>query len=391
MLLRILILGDLPPYDGGSGYSGAELHNGLTDMGHRVVSIAPIYPDRQQGEAGSWIVGDHRHIEVGFPRAERMLSKSEEPAYWDAVKQACAAESFDVVFTNSAGFAPAGADIQDEFRIPHIAVVRGYPAWELDAGARPTNRLKAVVRALGKADAVVAVSDSLANCLSKHANIVCRVIKNSPVVPNSVASVLGFRERSGDVLFAGTLTKRKCPFHAMRICYLAARELRRVSLTLVGRGPYESAVREYAKKLRDKLDVSVMGFQPRAQVLELMARHRLLLLPSRFEGDPRVVREAAVHGVPSVVLRREWAKELNGGVCTYDDLRDGAAAVTRLLSDQVAWLTMSNKAVSRARERQPMHVFSEYKDTAASVCRSIKGPDSTRQIGAATSVTNRRT
>ena len=92
---------------------------------------------------------------------------------------------------------------------------------------------------------------------------------------------------------------------------------------------------------------------------ELPAFYKLmdvLVLPSIFEGLPRVVMEASAMGVPSVVTdvkgnREAVVHECNGLLVPLGDIRALAAAVIRVLTDRGLANEMSAKGRGMALER----------------------------------------
>ena len=82
----------------------------------------------------------------------------------------------------------------------------------------------------------------------------------------------------------------------------------------------------------------------------------VLVLPSIFEGLPRVVMEASAMGVPSVVTdvkgnREAVVHECNGLLVPLGDIRALADAVIRVLTDRGLANEMSAKGRRMALER----------------------------------------
>ena len=368
--MHILMLTDLPPYDGGSGYSGAELHNGLISRGHQVTLVVPLHSDRRHGEEGDWIDGNPIYVALQTARNARLLTREGAPVYWNAILGALDNRAPQIVVTNSAGFAPMGKEVAAKFGIPHVAVVRGHPVWKLSCGDSVTAYgLTEVVEALRSATAVVSVSEWLSEELQRTTGIRSRVIKNAPVV-NVPDVTPAFNEREYNVLYVGSLSKRKRPEDVLDLCDLAAMEFGHLDVTIIGRGPLHDTIESRFGSGDNGVEVRLLGFLPRAQALSCMGTHRVLILPSESEGDPRVVHEAAEWGTPTLVPQCHWSRELSGGIIQYRDLTQGGRLLGELLATPRRWEQLSHEAVLQASRRRPEEVFAEYEQLILDVCHA---------------------
>jgi len=107
-------------------------------------------------------------------------------------------------------------------------------------------------------------------------------------------------------------------------------------LLLVGDGPLRSKIERRIAELPDPAGVQVLGAVP--AVAGLLPGADLLVLPSRIEGLPGVVLEAAAHGVPVVATRVGSVADavVDGATGLLVDPGDAAglaAALTGLLRD----------------------------------------------------------
>jgi glycosyltransferase involved in cell wall biosynthesis len=71
------------------------------------------------------------------------------------------------------------------------------------------------------------------------------------------------------------------------------------SLTVIGEGEQRDVLQRMARDLHK--NVSWLGRQDHTEVLKAMADHDLFILPSRYEGMPKVVIEAMASGIPVLV------------------------------------------------------------------------------------------
>ena len=86
-----------------------------------------------------------------------------------------------------------------------------------------------------------------------------------------------------------------------------------VELTIVGRGPEESRLKEEVRRLRLDQCIHFYPWIPKAQVLALHATHDAFLFPSLHDSSGTVVVEAIAHGRPVICL------DLGGPAVTVDE------------------------------------------------------------------------
>jgi glycosyltransferase involved in cell wall biosynthesis len=101
------------------------------------------------------------------------------------------------------------------------------------------------------------------------------------------------------VLFAGTLVERKGPQHVVE----AAARFPEADFHLVGAGRhgYDDFLRKMIAE-RNLNNVILDGPRTQLQLLETMKSSDIFILPSRYEGIPKVTLEAAATGLPCVIF-----------------------------------------------------------------------------------------
>jgi glycosyltransferase involved in cell wall biosynthesis len=167
------------------------------------------------------------------------------------------------------------------------------------------------------------------------------------VLPNGIAPVTPRRGDGDGILYVGRLTRPK----AVDVLLDAMRELPGERLTIVGDGPERAALEQAARGLPH---VSFAGRVAHARVAEYLAGARMLILPSRQEGQPNVVMEAMALGVPVVATRVGGVPDLvadgeTGLLTAPDDARGLAHAIRTLSSDAGLRARMGEASVRAMR------------------------------------------
>ncbi len=114
-------------------------------------------------------------------------------------------------------------------------------------------------------------------------------------------------------------------------------------LRLVGEGPERERLEAQVRRLGLGSRVELLGARPHAEVLDLVARARVLALPARVAADgdrdsmPVVVKEAMARSVPVVVTSVAGLPEAVDGTCGWvvppEDPAALAAALREALDD----------------------------------------------------------
>ncbi len=99
-----------------------------------------------------------------------------------------------------------------------------------------------------------------------------------------------------------------------------------------------------------------LGHRPNAELPPLYKRMNVLVLPSLFEGVPRVVMEASAMGIPCVVSNVKGNREAvthdrNGLLVPFGDVPALVSAITRILTEPATAQRMSLEARRMAAER----------------------------------------
>jgi glycosyltransferase involved in cell wall biosynthesis len=113
------------------------------------------------------------------------------------------------------------------------------------------------------------------------------------------------------LFYAGRLLPWKGLHFAIRAVALLCSQVS-INLTIVGKGPEESRLKEDVCRLGLQGCVRFSPWMPRSEVLALYATHDALLFPSLHDSSGTVVMEAIAHGRPVICL------DLGGPAVTVD-------------------------------------------------------------------------
>jgi glycosyltransferase involved in cell wall biosynthesis len=138
------------------------------------------------------------------------------------------------------------------------------------------------------------------------------------------------------VVFAARMIPEKRALSVVPAIALATERIPGLRAVMFGDGPERPALMEAIAQARG-VEVSAPGFTEREELLQTLRRSLCMLLPSRREGFGIIVVEAAVYGVPSIVVRDadNAAVELiehgvNGLVVDSADPSDLAGAIVAI-------------------------------------------------------------
>jgi len=212
------------------------------------------------------------------------------------------------------------------------------PHW---VGTHWTNRLGAPVGRTVLARAAGVQVDGLMTARSlAAAGIPAERIRVKPMIPANLGAFFALpRPRPGGggpvrLLFVGRLHHQKnLPLLARVFQRVAAAAGREVELHVVGAGPEERRFRDLVRAGGVDGRVVMRGALGREGVVEAFGGADLLVLTSNYEGNPRVLMEAAAAGLPIVTTAvggsDEWVED---GVSGYVvPIGDGEAHADRVL------------------------------------------------------------
>ncbi len=117
---------------------------------------------------------------------------------------------------------------------------------------------------------------------------------------NECRKHLGLPMDSAVILFVGHFFAVKDPLNLVEAFAKVCSQRPHCKLIMIGAGPLAEEVRSLAEKLGIADRVALPGEQSQEKIAEYMAAADLLVVPSRNEGAPNVIREAFACGLPVV-------------------------------------------------------------------------------------------
>jgi glycosyltransferase involved in cell wall biosynthesis len=151
----------------------------------------------------------------------------------------------------------------------------------------------------------------------------------------------------------GRLSERKNPLHLVR-ALAACRVSKEALCVFAGDGPLRAELERQIERLGLANQCRLLPFQ--ADARPLLAASDVVVMPSREESFGLVLVEAAALGKPTIATRVQGPSEIivdgeTGLLVTIDDDAELAAALERLIGDQVLRERMGAAARRRAEER----------------------------------------
>ncbi len=221
------------------------------------------------------------------------------------------------------------------------------PSAQLDGLPQSFRRLRREV--LTRCELHTAITDFIARELAESSGV-----KASCVLPVGVDTKMFMPPKARNnplpvVLFAGTVMERKGP----QLVVEAARKMPYAMFWIVGpgRNGFDATLRQ---RCRDQgiSNVCFHGSRSQDEMVSLMQRSDIFLLPSHLEGLPKVTLEAAAAGLPCVVFRDYHTPSVVHGMTGYQmsSFDEMLSRLELLVQNRELRLRMGNAAVEHARK-----------------------------------------
>jgi teichuronic acid biosynthesis glycosyltransferase TuaC len=355
--LKILTLSHLYPSTAYPG-SGPFVRDEVMELAkrHEIRVISPLrVPQRRLALARQVLATPRESIEDGIPVTRPLIIEPPlggiRTASWPWAL--CLARPLRRVYREmSADVVHAHFALPDGFAAAHFATRERAPfvltVWGSDVlvFARQTAARRLLVRTLAQADAIIAVSEELANQVEELGTRpeVVRVIPGGvPYAPAldraSARRLLRIPDESTCLLWVGRFAPVKQPTHVVRAfgSLDEAKERGNIRLVMIGDGTLRRAVADIVRRTDLDDAVQLVGHLARRDVWTWLCAADMLINSSSSEGTPIAVLEALGAGTPVVAYPlagvRAVVERVNGGTISAGSVpEDLAAAIGAELS-----------------------------------------------------------
>lgn len=328
----------------------------LCRMGHQVTVVAPMYDTGFQGGfpfelveyVGSSVPGMKQYkvgeaiLDAHYRRRIRMIE-------------------LDVIHAHSPF--TAGSEALRLAAVRKLPLVATFHSKYYDDFLKATRSesiakmgVKLVVSFYNRCDEVWAVGSNTAEVLRKYGyeGEICVMPNGATMRTVSRGDVeeVSRRWRLGEeplIFFAGQMDWKKNILTVLEGCAEMKKQGQPFRLLLAGQGMDLAAISQKIRDLNIQDRAEMIGHITDASLLDaLYARASVFAFPSLYDAAPMVVREAAVMGTPSIMVRGSTAAEVirhgeNGLLCENDP-KDLARVMMEALKDPAGLEAIGQKA-----------------------------------------------
>lgn len=141
-------------------------------------------------------------------------------------------------------------------------------------------------------------------------------------------------ESINSFVFVGTLIKRKYPAEIVPSVYKVMKNAD-YTIMYIGKGAEEKRIKRYAKRFGIQDKVSLLGYQPRKDVVKHMRMCDVFIMNSKNEAFGLVYLEAMAQGCITIASKGEGFDGIiedgvNGFLCNAGDINDLANTIQRI-------------------------------------------------------------
>ncbi len=334
----------------------------LSRMGHQVTVVAPMYDTGYQGGFPFQLV---EFVGRGLPGMKQY--KIGEAVLDAHYRQRIRMIPLDIVHAHSPFM--AGSEALRLAHLRKLPLVATFHSKYYDDFLKATKSesiakagVKLVVNFYNRCDEVWAVGKSTADVLREYGfEGEIQVMPNGATLrsasPKDVAEVTR-RWNLGDdplILFVGQMDWKKNILTILEACASLRAQGQRFRLILAGQGVDMMNITAKIQELGLEDQAQTVGHITDSTLLDgLYERASLFAFPSMYDAAPMVVREAAVMGTPSVMVRGSTAAEIirdgeNGYLC-----ENQPADLARVIREALADPEKLKETGKKARETIPV-------------------------------------
>ncbi|MDX1382959.1 MAG: glycosyltransferase family 4 protein [Thermoanaerobaculia bacterium] len=308
--MRILYAGTLPPHQGGSAISAAQILTGLARRGHDVHALGPMASGTGGDDAfasGQAEIAVHRfevpafavepaHVDLAAP-LEGSLARSHVDSLLAFLRP-------DVLFTGRESYVCGCVDAADAAGVAAVSRLAGGWLYQgtLDRSLPPT-RCAEWTRSLRLSDLVVVPARHMAEPAHRLGARRVEVVRNSIEVDAfRTAPRTGLRSRlgisPGDVVVTSVanLHERKRPADVLRAAELALAKDHRLRFVFAGAGTLAAELRTQVEAGSHGDRIRFLGWLDYDQIPSLLGLSDMVVLASSSEGLARISLEAQAAG-----------------------------------------------------------------------------------------------
>jgi glycosyltransferase involved in cell wall biosynthesis len=325
--LDILYIGTLPPHQGGSAISMAQILQELVARGHVVRTVAPITPPA--AEAGDSFAREHP--ELGVHRIVMpFLDHSPDvvrPAEYRELERTQILETSarlivrrrpDLVIAGRESFVWHVPEVATAHDLPMVAFAHGSTTHGMVNGTYPKAMTAGLVRRFRQAELVVTPAEHMAASLRRLGVSEVQVVRN-PVdtrlfrpLPRDreLAKLLGIASDDIVVAHLSNMIQVKRTLDIVTAATFALSREPRLRFLLVGEGPLRAEAEEASVRAGIAARFTFVDWVPHADVSRYLSLADMVVQPSEAEGQALVYLETQASGCLLVASDIAAAREV---------------------------------------------------------------------------------
>jgi glycosyltransferase involved in cell wall biosynthesis len=401
--LDLLYVGTLPPHQGGSAISMAQILQGLVERGHRVRSVAPI--TEQALNDGDWFA--ERHPDLGIrrmvmpfhdhsPDVPKAADYRElERAQIEAIGNRLIVERRpDLAIAGRESFVWYVPDVAVPHDIPIVAFAHGSTTHGMVDGTYTKALTEGLIERFRQADLVVTPAQHMAKSLGRLGLAGVKVVRN-PVDLNlfqpsgrnqDLARVL--RIGADDIVVAhfSNMIPVKQTLDIVTAAALALVKEPRLLFLIVGDGPLRAKAEEACAQARIAQRFRFVTWVDHADVPRYLSLADIVVQPSAAEGQALIYLEAQATGRTLVASDIPAAREVivdgrTGLLFSSGNTDEFARTIIRAAVDPVLRAAIAGAAGARVLSHALGQVVDEHERLLASVAARARHRRASRGRG----------
>jgi len=305
--LKILFVGALPPHQGGSAISCAQLLRAIAAAGHKVHAIAAITPDHLS--SGDLFAVTHPELQVSrfitpqwyrnpaFPPPDDV--REAEQKVPEKLEATIKMERPDILYIGNEGAARLVVPVALRHDLPCVVRIAGGQITGITSGSYPLELARETLQAITQADVVVTQAAHLAAALRE---LGCRRVRT---IPNLV-DLQRFAPRPKDscllrslqvprhatvIMHASNLKEGKRPLDVVRSAEIVLRERPDLIYVMAGDGPLRAEIEDTSRQLRVSHSFRFTGWIEYHRMPEYLNLADVVAMTSAAEQQARVYLE----------------------------------------------------------------------------------------------------